>query len=480
MKTLLPTRGALLAICLGAPAVATADTIYSGLQDTTIPTDFTGVFLTVDGGAINPFFGGVGVANDNLFQPVRSGTGNLDTIQNLAVGSTVDVSKWFASGYGGSQDHLGATFIAGEEGYLGFKTGNDNYGWMRVVFTGNSSGAVVRDWAYDNSGAAMVVGRIQQSAPSAGTQLVTLSPGTGESFTLGSAISDTGGNINSVLKTGGGATTVTNASYTGSTTVNQGRLVLKDTTGFAGSGITVNSGTIELHRSSSNWNISAAMSGSGAIEKTGSGDVTVTGASASFDGNVTISSGGFFVNGSFGSASCTISVGSGATFGGSGSTDASVTVSGILAPGPSIESLATGDLTMTAGSTFAWGVGADHNADMVQVTGLLSLAGVDLGLDAATLDNLGLNSWATGDRLTLFSYNGSGITSGFNGYNDDAAYTFGGNQWRINYNDTIAGSNFTPQATGSNFVTMTVVPEPQAALVGGLGMMLLLRRRRKN
>jgi autotransporter-associated beta strand protein len=480
MKTPLSTRSALLAVCLGVPAVATADTIYSGLQDTTIPTDFTGVFLTVDGGTLNPFFGGVGVANDNLFQPVRSGTGNLDTIQNLAVGSTVDVSQWFSSGYGGSQDHLGTTFTAGQEGYLGFKTGNDNYGWMRVVFTGNTSGALIRDWAYDNSGAAMTVGRVHQSAPSAGTQLVTLSPGTGESFTLGSAISDTGGNINSVLKTGGGATTVTNASYTGTTTVNGGRLVLKDTTAFAGSDIAVNGGTLELHRTASNWNLASAMSGNGAIEKTGSGDVTLTGTSGSFGGNVTVSGGGFFVNGSFGSASSTISVGSGATFGGSGSTAAAVTVSGILAPGPSIESLATGDLTMNAGSTFAWGVGADHSADLVQVSGLLSLAGVDLGLDAATLDNLGLNSWTTGDRLTLMSYNGSGITSGFNGYNDDAVYTFGGNSWLFNYNDTIAGSNFNPEATGTNFVTMTVVPEPQAALIGGLGMLLLLRRRRKH
>jgi autotransporter-associated beta strand protein len=326
----------------------------------------------------------------------------------------------------------------------------------------------------------MTVGRVHQSAPSAGTQLVTLSPGTGESFTLGSAISDTGGNINSVLKTGGGATTVTNASYTGTTTVNGGRLVLKDTTAFAGSDIAVNGGTLELHRTASNWNLASAMSGNGAIEKTGSGDVTLTGTSGSFGGNVTVSGGGFFVNGSFGSASSTISVGSGATFGGSGSTAAAVTVSGILAPGPSIESLATGDLTMNAGSTFAWGVGADHSADLVQVSGLLSLAGVDLGLDAATLDNLGLNSWTTGDRLTLMSYNGSGITSGFNGYNDDAVYTFGGNSWLFNYNDTIAGSNFNPEATGTNFVTMTVVPEPQAALIGGLGMLLLLRRRRKH
>lgn len=476
MKPLLLPSRVLLAIGLCAPAIG--DTIYSNLQDTTIPTDFTGVFLTVDGGTVNPFFGGVGVANDNLFQPVRDGTGNLDTIQNLAVGSTVDVNQLFSAGYGGSQDHLGTTFTAGQEGYLGFRTGNGNYGWMRVVFTGNTSGALIRDWAYDNSGNAINVGRIHQSAPSAGTQLVTLSPGTGESFTLGSAISDTGGNINSLLKTGAGTTTVTNASYTGTTSVNDGRLVLSNVSSFASPTISVDGGTLELHQTSSNWNLGSSVNGDGAIEKTGGGKVTLTGTSNDFGGTTTVSAGSFFVNGSFGSSSSSITVSSNGTLGGSGTIGGSVTVSGTLAPGASIESLATGSLTMNPGATLAWEVGSDHSADLLQVGGLLSLAGVNLDLDSATVANLGLNNWDLGNRLTLISYNGDAITSGFNGFLDDTIYTFGGNSWLFNYNDSAAGSNFAPKADGANFVTMTVVPEPQAALVGGLGMLLLLRRRR--
>jgi hypothetical protein len=52
--------------------------------------------------------------------------------------------------------------------------------------------------------------------------------------------------------------------------------------------------------------------------------------------------------------------------------------------------------------------------------------------------------------------------------------------WRFNYNDTAAGTNYTGDLTGSSFVTMTAIPEPNAAaLVGGLGMLTLLRRRRK-
>ena len=227
MKNPLPFTTAVVAISLIARA--TADTIYSNLQDTVIPTDFTGVFIDVDGNSnwdINPFFGGVGVANSAAFQPVRTSAGNLGTLQNFAVGSSIDVSGIFATGYGGSQDHLGSTYTAGLEGYLGFRLAG-NYGWMRVIFTGNTAGAVVKDWAYDNGGAAIIAGRVQQSAVSAGTQLVTLSPGSGESFTLGSLITDTAGNINSLLKTGAGTTTLAGTStYSGVTGISNGKLIV--------------------------------------------------------------------------------------------------------------------------------------------------------------------------------------------------------------------------------------------------------------
>jgi hypothetical protein len=41
------------------------------------------------------------------------------------------------------------------------------------------------------------------------------------------------------------------------------------------------------------------------------------------------------------------------------------------------------------------------------------------------------------------------------------------------------GANYNGEATGSSFVTFTVIPEPDVAmLVGGLGLVALLRRRR--
>lgn len=80
-------------------------------------------------------------------------------------------------------------FVAGSEGYIGFKLDGVNYGWMRVIFTNNTGGAVVKDWAYDNSGSALVTGNVLQSAVSGGAQTVTLTSASG-SFTLGTAITD--------------------------------------------------------------------------------------------------------------------------------------------------------------------------------------------------------------------------------------------------------------------------------------------------
>jgi hypothetical protein len=61
---------------------------------------------------------------------------------------------------------------------------------------------------------------------------------------------------------------------------------------------------------------------------------------------------------------------------------------------------------------------------------------------------------------------------------DDSNFIVNGQSWRINYNDTTGGSNYSSEQTLANFVTLTAVPEPSAALLGGLGAIMLLRRRR--
>ena len=125
-------------LVLALASAAPAATLYSGLQDIAIPTDFNGVYLDLDAGTtfhgtttgapagwdINPFFGGAGIANSPSFQPVRTGTGNLDAIINLGEGPLVSSGQTYSSGFGGSGDdnqHIGpaaAQFQAAQDGYL--------------------------------------------------------------------------------------------------------------------------------------------------------------------------------------------------------------------------------------------------------------------------------------------------------------------------------------------------------------------------
>jgi hypothetical protein len=143
-------------------------------------------------------------------------------------------------------------------------------------------------------------------------------------------------------------------------------------------------------------------------------------------------------------------------------------------------------LTLVGGSTFQYETNKDAAAtvagDLTAVTGNLT---VDLSNSAIlTLSELGtVGSWSVGDKLTLISY--SGVWNGGLFYYlggtlaDDSTISFSGIDWSFNYNDNASGTNYTSDLTGSNYVTMTAIPEPSVtALLGGL-VMLTIKRRRK-
>jgi autotransporter-associated beta strand protein len=393
---------------------ATADVIYSGLQNITIPTTFGGTYIDVDGMTsspssfvgwdFNPFLGGVYLSNSAAFQPARDGTDGMDTVLNFITGATISATGLnFATGSGGSLDHLGTEFTADEEGYLGFKLGS-NYGWMRVVFTNNAAGAKVVDWAYDNSGAsgAIQTGNVLQSG-----SIVTLNSAFG-SFALGSAI--TGGN--SVIKDGANSTTLTNTStYSGTTTVNNGKLI---------------------------------------------------------------------VNGSISTSSLT-TVESGGTLGGTGTVGAAI-VDGTLAVGDDgvgkldfsntlgLNGTSVMEIDGTAGAGLAGG------NDFVNLIGAGAAGALTYG-GAMTLDmnvlfgGVGTYSWnlfdmasETGTFTTISltdQYSGSLTNNGFGVW----ALTSGFDTWTFTQSTGVLG--------------LTVIPEPNvAALIGGFGMLCLLRRRR--
>jgi len=471
------------ALGLGMPAAA--DVIYSNYQNLGIPATFDGLYLDlntgnsntsmaspVSGWDVNLFYGGKFVQNSPGFQPVRTTTANTSAIANLAAATGVGSGSTYSSftwdhdnnsgtaqvpGYGSSQmlSGSGGNFTAGTAGYLGFKLYSDstytaaNYGWIRAVFTNNAAGAVIKDWAYDNTtGAAITTGLITTDEITPGlTTTTTLNPATaGDSFTLASALTNgtPAGNTNSVLKTGAGTTTLTGTNtHTGATTIQQGTLALGATGSIA------NSTTLVV------------------------GDTGSSGAVL----DVSAVTGGF-------------TVGAGQTLKGIGTVSGATMLSSgaILAPGNSVgKETFTDTLTLNSGSIFEWELGSTPNDtsgggvrgtdyDAVNVGGTPALAGSG-AIFRVVLNgsqNFSDNFWnATHTWSDIFKTAGGGTDVSF-------ASLFSGVQY---YNTTDGVLTGVPATQGSftysgTTLTWTAVPEPTSALAGLLLGAGLLRRRR--
>ena len=158
---------------------------------------------------------------------------------------------------------------------------------------------------------------------------------------------------------------------------------------------------------------------------------------------------------------------------------------GTLSAGNSIESLAMGTLTLESGSNFIQEVDSSAiiglQADLVVVNGNLNIASGTTSLTLTDLFESG--NWVYDTKVTMINYggtwNGGLFVMGGDVLEDDSNIIIAdGKGWRIDYNDTTGGSNYSSEQTYSKFVTLTAIPEPTAVTLGGLGALLLLRRRR--
>jgi autotransporter-associated beta strand protein len=541
----LPLRqGVLLVLSalLLRPEAARAEIVFSGQKDIAIPTNFDGVYINISNGQsgsspvsgwdLNPFFGGLFIANSPNFQPVRSGEGSEDAIVRLAATSVIGGSSTFSSDWGGSgaeggQGHLGTNpsqFADGKAGYMGFKllsgAGAPVYGWMSVVFTENGNNGMIRSWAYENNS---TIGSIKVGATGeAGQRVVSgeLAPVTantaGDSILMeaggkltfqevgqqgsfsgkiegaGEIVINGAGGLRlngsntfsgtaSVL--GGSKLTVTKNDNLGGALVKLGRFSKLIFDSNAANNGTANKFTNDIAldgdgatlRNSGDGvvELAGAIDGSGDLIKDGAGDMKLTG-NSTYTGNTVVNDGKLVVNGSISTSMLTV-VNEGGALGGSGSTGAlTVNAGAVLTPGNSPGNLQIdGDFTL--GGAYVWELasfstaGPGTNYDTVTINlGNADITGASLNLSLGDYAPSGIAFWQTDQVWERIINNvGSGTLTGFFASIDNSSWSTLGYFSTFNIGNDV------------NLV-WTAIPETHTALLGSLGMLVLLGRRSRD
>jgi autotransporter-associated beta strand protein len=245
-----------------------------------------------------------------------------------------------------------------------------------------------------------------------------------------------------------------------------------------------------------NTTVSGVISGgnatAGALVKTGSGRLTLTG-NNTFTGTTTISTGTLVINGSM-AAGNDVSVSAGGTLAGSGTVAGQVSVAGTLSPGNSPGTISTGSEVWVDGGNYNWQI---FNATEAPGTGY-DTTSITGGLDLTSLTSGGfsINLWSlsavgpdsNGNALNFvdasnYTWTLVSTTTGITGFSaGDFAIHDLANNGTAGFSNSFAGT-FSVSVSGNNLLlNYTAVPESATwVLVAGstFGLGLLRRRIRR-
>ena len=268
-------------------------------------------------------------------------------------------------------------------------------------------------------------------------------------------------------------------------TVNGGELNLNNLeqsiANFSGTGGRVNlgiAGTLTVNQSIAGT-FAGVLGGDGAIVKKGPASLTLGGNSNTYFGSLEVSEGPLILNGSISGA---VSVnGPTAVFGGSGMAGPlAVANGGVVDPGSAAPAnlSVVGDVTFAAGTRLRLDLDtplAGAGYDQLSLSGVANLGGATLSLGGSYTTNAG----AVGDLFFIVINNGfEGINGTFGGLPEGSLVTSGSGQvFQLTYTADADLLSF----TNGNDVALMAIPEPgsTALLLGGSGLLLGFRRRRK-
>ncbi len=366
--------------------------------------------------------------------------------------------------FGGTNSYTGGTIVS--EGTIEITSGNGAGGSFTLSLgTGLTTSPVLRlsnvnalasSATLSGANSAVTAGTLDLAA--AGTYNLGAYTGNNMKFTASSGNATTLNFANDSVVTSGtnGGRTLTNSDA--NLTIAFGGTL--DIGSSADGGLTITG--------SGNTTVAGAVFNNGAgvreLNKSGSGTLTLNGDN-SYNGVTDITgTGKLVINGNSSTATGDVSVAAGATLAGIGTVGGATTLDGILAPGNgsigtlTIANAVTWSGAASAGSTSDW----QFELGLGNTSDLLSITGGDFNKGAGDVFRFDFRGGTDSGTFTLVDWTGN--TTDFSA--TDFSYT------------NLGGGNSGNFAIDGSQLKFTVVPEPAAALLGGVGLLILLRRRR--